>query len=198
MDLFTPIVPEQDLNPYFKIIKDGPAHKATRKMMSELAHHLKDIDGNFVKEFQTKGFDARIWELFLFAFFKEEKFLCERSYNAPDFLINKYGKEVAVEAVIVGQNNDSKPIELEKPDPFPRSSEEIKILLINEVPIKFSSTLTSKLNRKTPYWELPHVKGRPFILAFADFHEPREMVWSYPAVAEYLYGIMTNLLPKSP
>jgi hypothetical protein len=62
-------------------------------------------------------------------------------------------------------------------------------LLKTRVPIRFGSALFSKLNRKTPYWELEHVKGHPLIFAVADFHEDQSMTWTSPALIEYLYGV---------
>jgi len=41
---------------------------------------------------------------------------------------------------------------------------------------------------KSDYLTLPHVKGKPFILAIADFHEESSMTWSSSALTTYLYG----------
>jgi hypothetical protein len=64
------------------------------------------------------------------------------------------------------------------------------------VPIKFGSALRSKLLKR--YWDLPHVKGEPLLLAIQDFHAPGAMTWSQTALREYLYGIRQNLDPAFP
>jgi hypothetical protein len=58
------------------------------------------------------------------------------------------------------------------------------------MPIKFGSALYSKLNKK--YWELPHVKGRPFLIAIHDYHENSSMTWSAPALDDYLFGLRAS------
>lgn len=55
--------------------------------------HFVDIDGNFVEQFQSTGFDARLWELYLNTYLNEEQFFFDREYNAPDFIVRKSGKK---------------------------------------------------------------------------------------------------------
>ena len=45
-----------------------------------------DADGNLVEQFQTTGFDARMWELYLFAVLTEANVVVARPHAAPDFL----------------------------------------------------------------------------------------------------------------
>lgn len=54
------------------------------------------------------------------------------------------------------------------------------------MPIKYGSSLYSKLQKK--YWERPHVKGKPLIIAIHDYHMPGSMTWTRNALVEYLYG----------
>ncbi len=35
--------------------------------------HFIDIDGNFVQQFQSTGFDSGLWELYLYTYFSEEE-----------------------------------------------------------------------------------------------------------------------------
>lgn len=49
--------------------------------------HFKDIDGNFIEQFQSTGFDARLWELYLNTYLIEEQLFFDRNYNAPDFIV---------------------------------------------------------------------------------------------------------------
>jgi len=45
----------------------------------------EDVDGNFIEQFQTTGFDARIWELYLFAAFRELLYAIDRTHTAHRF-----------------------------------------------------------------------------------------------------------------
>lgn len=56
-----------------------------------------DADGNFVEQFQTHGFDARVFELYLQAYFETLDGHVERPAR-PDFLVTCGGVTVAVEA----------------------------------------------------------------------------------------------------
>ena len=83
--------------------KDG-FFTAAKSVIEELSFHYEDRDGNFVDQFQSKnGFDARIWELYLWCYFGEENFYFNYDYTAPDFLIEKMGHEIAIEAVHINR-----------------------------------------------------------------------------------------------
>ena len=66
------------------------------------------------------------------------------------------------------------------------------------MPMKFGSSLTSKLNKKNKadesYWERGETANKPFVLAIADFHipgskeEPGSMTYTQSALWPYLYG----------
>jgi hypothetical protein len=189
VDLFTPLIPEQRWHPTFKAMFDYPHWQAAMSIMSEMMRHFVDVDGHFVKEFQSNGFDARCWELYLYAYFKEEQLGMDREYHAPDFMLGKYGEKVAIEAVTINPTDNQIPSQHPDGELNLRTEEEIRQLLKNHVPIKFSGALTAKLHKKPAYWELDHVKGLPVVFALADFHEPQSMTWSFPAILEYLYGI---------
>jgi len=60
-----------------------------------------DADGNFVEQFQTTGFDARMWELYLFAALTEANFVVARPRPAPDFLVRGLTGEFALEATTI-------------------------------------------------------------------------------------------------
>lgn len=42
------------------------------------------------------------------------------------------------------------------------------------------------------YESLPHVEGKPLILAFADFYAPSSMLWSRESLISYLYGFAVH------
>lgn len=60
---------------------------------------MADPDGNLVEQFQTRGFDARTFEIYLHALFTEAGHVIDRSHDRPDFMITRDGLTVAVEAV---------------------------------------------------------------------------------------------------
>lgn len=172
-------IPDEKLHKNFKIISEGLHHLAARRMIEEIALAFVDIDGNYSKDFQTTGFNARLWELGLFAFLYEQKFNIIRDFNRPDFLISKWGHPLAIEATTVNPTTGEEP-------PNPESKEAMEKLRADYMPIKFGSALYSKLQKK--YWELDHMKKVPLILAIHDFCADGSMTWSAPALSNYLYG----------
>lgn len=188
IDLFKPIIPPEKQHPYFIILNRDPTFLPAKSIINMLMPHFQDIDGNFVQQFQSAGFDSRLWELFLFMYFKEENLIIKREHHAPDFIVEKFDKCVAIEATIVGRKESKPKIIMDFKEILPKLNPlNIKRKLKCEMPIKFGSPLFSKQQKK--YWELEHVKGKPFILAIADFHDDFSMVWSVPALISYLYGI---------
>jgi len=186
LDLFTPVLPSESLHPSFVYLARDDAFLPARSIINEMMHHYVDVDGNFVREFQSKGFDARLWELYLYAYIAEEELFLDRAHAAPDFIVTKYGKTVAIEAVIVGRRED-RPVTFLREAPQPKPPEEIRELLKDEIPLRFGSPLYSKLKKK--YWSLPHVKGKPLVFAIADFHDDQSMLWTSSGLFEYLYGV---------
>ncbi|MFM0201224.1 hypothetical protein PQR53_15265 [Paraburkholderia fungorum] len=195
VDLFTPIAQPEELHPSFELLRGHDVWIPARKIMSEMMHHFVDADGNFVQQFQTTAFDARIWELYLYAALLDLGLFVERPDPAPDFMVSRGRQKVYIEAVIAGPSPKDQPVEEDEHGaPKLRSPEEIRELLKTRVPIRFGSALYSKLNRKNPYWELDHVKGNPLVFAVADFHEKRSMTWTSPALLEYLYGVTHDFI----
>ena len=186
IDFFEQVVPDEKLHPDFVILRDGTAHLPAREIIKMMAPHFKDIDGNFVEQFQTSGFDARLWELYLHAYFVEEELFFDRNQNAPDYIVKKYGYSVAIEAMIVGRkvNNPARYFKLD-----PKDVLKVDVLKEHEnaMPIRFGSSLYSKLQKR--YWELPQIESLPLIFAIADFHDDQSMVWSSTALINYLYGV---------
>lgn len=179
LDLFASTTSPELQHPYFKLLAGESAFIPARAIINEMMPHFTDIDGNFVEQFQTTGFDARLWELYVFEYLVEERLFIERSKRAPDFIVSKYGKTVAIEAVIVGRKEGNQPKPLHS-RPKLRTREEILESHKDEMPIRFGSPLYRKLQGR--YWELPHVAGRPLVFAIADFHDDQSMLWSGSAL----------------
>ncbi len=185
LDIFVPIVADEKQHPYFKFLISDVGRTATRNMIQEIAYSFVDVDGNYIEQFQSTGFDQRLWELFLHVLFEKSDFRMDRSKSAPDFSLSKFGMPIFVEAVTVGPNSDV--------DIVASTGAKVAELSKDYMPIKFGSPLFSKCKKK--YWELPHVAGHPFILAIHDYHGAAtsgalgSMTWSRAGLASYLYGV---------
>ncbi|MHB8077314.1 MAG: hypothetical protein ACYDGZ_26665 [Desulfosporosinus fructosivorans] len=184
-DLFIPKVKKSKLDQYFDFISKSPSHSAARNVINEIMPHFFDVDGNFIEQFQTQGFDSRLWELYLFCYFNEDGLIIDRSHFAPDFLLSTDHMSVSLEAVIVA-NKESNKIwtkHLEIEDIFKKQE---------LMPSRWGSSLYSKLTHTDKsgrhYWEYPHTQEKPFVLAIADFHETFSMTWSQNSLITYLYG----------
>ena len=193
VDLFTPVASNEKLHPMFKFIAEGDHWIPARSIMTEMMRHFTDVDGNFVEQFQTTGFDSRAWELYLYAALLELGLFVEKPVPAPDFMVSSGRKKVFIEAMTVNPTGN---VPLPKPEDVPaeRSPEEVRELLKSKVPIKFASSLWSKLTRKNPYWEMEDVAGHPLVFAIADFHEKQAMTWTSTALINYLYGVSHDFL----
>lgn len=95
-DLFKPVVPANLLNPLFVRVMDDPGHSAARTLINEVFAYFRDVDGSFVREFQTRGFSPRIFELALFAYMEEQDLDLDRTHPAPDF-VTRGDNPVAIE-----------------------------------------------------------------------------------------------------
>lgn len=185
MDFFTPQAPSDQLHRNFNILTDGPAFSAAQELISEMANVFEDPDGNFIRDFQTTGFNSRVWELYLFAALVEVGFNLDRSHPQPDFIVSSHGQEIAIEATTVNAslNQDGTAID----PPIPQTPNEIAEYTRNYMPVKFGSSLYSKMSKKD--WLRDHVSGLPYVVAIADFHGELSMTWSSSALTYYLFGL---------
>lgn len=165
VDIFEPLYAPEKLNKNFEIVRTSKGHSSAKGIIAEAMHHYVDVDGNFIEQFQTTGFDSRLWELYLFSYLTEEGLLLDRTHNAPDFLVTNGKQTVAIEAVTVQGSQGCGEEGIDIGDLTP---ERIRELQRHYMPIKFGSPLYSKLKKK--YWEKEHVKKRPLVFAIADFH----------------------------
>lgn len=178
-EIFKPQVTDSKLHHIFKLLNLGISYSSARGIIEELAFAFTDLDGNYIKDFQSTGFNARLWELYLFAFLYEQRFTILEEFDRPDFCAIKDDFPIAIEATTVNPSDGVAA-------PKPKTPDEIRELLNDYMPIKFGSALYSKLKKR--YWELPHMKGIPLLIAIHDFHSDDSMTWSSTALHEYLYG----------
>jgi len=184
LDFFAPVLPRGQLNEDFLKLAEKEGFSPARGIIEPMMHWYEDVDGNFVEQFQTTGFNARIWELYLFATFVEMEYHLDRTHRVPDFTCNGVLGEFNVEAMTVNPTEHKGGGLISQP--LRNTEKEKRDFLYEYMPIKFGSTLTSKLAKK--YWEKPHVAGKPFLFAIQDFSAPGSMVYTRSALPTYLYG----------
>lgn len=180
-------------HPYFRELYERPGRVPARAVVREIGPWLAPADPHFVKEFQFQQFDQRLWELYLWACFRELGFDIEQP-EAPDFICSAPGIEFAVEATTVAPSQ-SGPL---ASHPEPSTKEEMERFLADYMPMKFGTPLTNKLNKVDKeglhYWERDGTKDKPFVIAVADFHKQAErhrlgsMTYTQSALWPYLYG----------
>ena len=183
--LFTPAVPEEKLNDAFKGLRQFKTPAVG--MMEEVFESYDDMDGNFVEQFQTTGFDSRVWELYLHACFLEWGFTIGPS-RRPDFVLTANDTPVCVEAVTANtsQNRPDSPEDEAFSSDGPQTMEDFVREELEIAPIRLGSALYSKLQNR--YWELEAVKKKPLILAVEAFYRPGPLYLADSALQSYLYG----------
>jgi hypothetical protein len=184
------------LHPHFRLLTQSPGRHPSRSVFKEIGPWLAPTDPHFVREFQFSQFDQRLWEMYLWATFRELRFDVTQP-EAPDFLCKAPGIAFAVEATTVGPSTSG--VLADHPDP--ETPEEMTEFLANYMPMKFGSSLTGKLKKKDKeghnYWERSDTADTPFLLAIADFHisgsevsegKRGSMTYTHSALWPYLYG----------
>lgn len=187
--IYKQIVAPEKLHPYFRYLVEEPRFEAARNLIEEIIYTFTDPDGNFIRDFQTNGFDSRLWEIFLYVYLHESGFNIDRSFNAPDYVVERFNQIICIEAVTVNPSRHKQDL------PELTSQEELDERLRDYMPIKFGSPLYSKLNKK--YWEKEHVRGKPLVIAIHDYHQTGSMVWSRTALSDYLYAKRIRLTKDS-
>lgn len=184
MDFFTPVRFEPSLNRDFVRLRTEEILSPAREIMEPMMRWYEDPDGNFVEQFQTTGFDQRIWELYLFATLIELGYLLNRDHAVPDFSAESLFGAFTMEAVTVAPTTVGG---VTVPPPPMETAEQREAYWKHYMPIKYGSALYSKLQKE--YWKRPNVSGKPFVMAIADFSSPGSMVHSRSSLEHYLYGI---------
>ena len=181
------------LHPYFRMVLEDPGREPARAVLKEIGPWLSPQDPHLVKEFQTKGFDQRLWEIYLWAALREFNLEVEL-LEAPDLRCTGPGIDFCIEATTAAPSEQGALAE----HPKPQTIEETRAFLDDYMPMKYGSALYSKLNKVDHqgrhYWEREESKSKPFVLAIADFHKPTEkseigsMTYTQSALWQYLYG----------
>ena len=201
-DPFVPVVPPAKFNPLFAIVANMDRYSPAKQMIREVFSSYKDRDGNFIEQFQTTGFDARIWELYLHAYFIDGGFSLLPT-KSPDYIVSKRGARIGIEAVTV---NPTQLIGTDRPNPhtstrllslpsksgIPQFDGDFVYKEEDFVPIKLGGALYTK-SRKG-YWDLPGMDDIPVVFAIETFHEEGSLFYSSVGLATYLYGYRHSCL----
>jgi hypothetical protein len=174
------VVQPDKLSREFKILIESREFSPAKAMLQEFSPVFTDVDGNFVEQFQTTGFNSRLWEVYIDLMLREQGFHRIKEFDRPDFCAVRDGFRVAIEAVTV---NPSGKYSL----PEAKTLEESKKVLEEFMPMRFSGPLNAKLNKR--YWELPYMQDVPLVVAIQDFFDQGSMTWSAGALRRYLYGL---------
>lgn len=180
VDLFAHVVAPHKLHERFTLLDTGEHFAAARAVVVHSMPWIENQDGNFVQQFQSDGFDARIWELYLFLVLRETGHQVSNPRPAPDFLASSSKGSFLVEATTAN------PVQPGSEPERPTSKEEADRLVENFVVSRYSNALLAKLRKR--YWELPHAIGLPLTIAVQDFHSSLSMTYSGNALQIYLYG----------
>ena len=177
---------DEELHPQFKHLRDLPGYAPARGLLRELQESFVDPDGNFVEQFQTFGFDSRTFELFLSTMLSNAGHEIDRNADRPDFLVAKGGITAAIEAVTANPppQKDIQPYDIFSKE---QALEQTQLDIEHTLPIRLGSPLFSKLRKE--YWKLPHVKGRPLVLAIQDFHVAGALGSTNTPLMHYLFGL---------
>jgi hypothetical protein len=183
MDLFTPVVPPDKFHPNFRtVLSVNNPYNAT--VLNQWAEGFVDRDGKFVREFQTT-FNSSFWELYLHAILKGLGCTIDFSHHAPDFVVTG-PRPFTLEATIASNAQGTLPESHSRTDsPFPSDLNEFNRSAV----LRLVNSITAKSKKYTEsYQDLPHVKGKPFVLAVAPFDQPFAYLQVHRAIDAALYG----------
>lgn len=169
----------------------NPTRRVGAWMLNQLYLALPNPDQNWASDCQTGNFHTRLWEAQLLASFREQGLLVTQDYQSPDFRVsNRHIGEAWIEAVTANPVEKYDHYRAERVDP----PQERRQRALGTAAVRFAKTLRSKLDKR--YESLPHVVGKPLVLALADFHAPGSMLWSREALVSYLYGFFARVIER--
>jgi hypothetical protein len=107
-ELFVPCGrPDEQLHPDFRTLRDSPLFAPARDVLRDLEHVLGKPDAELVEEFQTVGFDACMFDIYLSAMFAAAGHEVDASHRRPRLVVSKTGHSAAVDSVTAGGGAES-------------------------------------------------------------------------------------------
>lgn len=183
-------IQDKPLDEKFRELCDEKRFMPAKGTVTDICRRFRDKDGNFIEQFQTTGFEQRLWEVMLYAIFESEGFEVKQDHERPDFEIVKNEKTVFVEATTSNiQKNDKASDDLISIVKSTKSEKERldAFNLLKELYVeKIGSVLYSKTKKN--YHELDWVKDKPIVLAISPLHDDFARKISDYLLITYLYG----------
>ena len=182
--LFEAAVDEGQQHPSFREMVVGDARVGARALMQQTFEQWDSPDRQFVRDFQTEGFDARVFELYLAATLDSLGWTVGAETDRPDFHCRGKGLEFYIEAGTAHSPGNPNP---------PTSPNEYQVEFqsatdnFDEVAVRFGSLLRSKAMKA--YQELPHVAGKPIVIAVQGFFGAGALYHTVHPLIRYLYDL---------
>ncbi len=197
MDLFTPLVPEEQLHPNFRALLSPNLFESDRAVISTWAEGFVDRDRKFVKEFQTT-FNSSFWELYLFACMKALGFQCDFGHDRPDFVARRDTGEVMIAEATIASNPLGYSPEFERDYDFEQSCPDMEGILDLATDRLGGAIWTKFTKYRNDYATLSHVKDQPFVICVAPFEQPFFFWQGDQAIRRVLYGVDELLYRDDP
>ena len=70
-ELYKVATKNDNIHRSFVELMDNPIYDTAKEFIGEAVYAYIDVDGNYIKDFQSTGFNARLWELYLYIFLKD-------------------------------------------------------------------------------------------------------------------------------
>ena len=183
MNLFTPVIPEDRLHPVFRMLMQSE-NAPERALLGAWSDGMPDRDGKFVKEFQST-FESSLWELYLHACLKELGHSLDFSHVSPDFVVTEpipFVLEATISAPALGQPSGFGVGPPELPDDLNEFNRDAIVRICN--------SFDAEVRRYRDYYcTLPHVNGRPYVIAIAPFDRPAAHLAANRPIVGALYGM---------
>lgn len=188
VNFFARLAAEARLHVNFKRVRDDKGRSSARELINVMMRWYADRDGNFVEQFQTTGFDSRVWELYLWATLISLGYEVAQPDPSPDFVARGIEGAFAIEATTVNPSFDRAGNMV--PPYNPASEEDLPAYIDHYLPTRFAGPLTNKLAKR--YWERPGIDKIPLVFAIQDFHDDFSMTRSMGGLVAYLYGVSVS------
>ena len=182
--LFDAVVDETRQHRAFREIAASDSHIGARALMQQIFDQWDSPDRQFVRDFQTEGFDARVFELYLAATLDSLGWTADAESGRPDFRCSGSGLEFYVEAGTA--HSPGNPGTPTSPEEFFEELESSSDN-VDEVAVRFGSVLRSKAMKA--YQDLPHVAGKPIVIAVQGFFGPGALFHNELPLVRYLYDL---------
>lgn len=183
LDFFAIGCPRPQRHPDFLRLAELEAYSPARGMIEAMLRQREHADDAIVAEFQTKGFERRLWELQLDAALTELGYRLRRGRDLFNFLCSGPLGAFALKTLIVG----SAPTAGAAVAP-PRcdTPEALLAFLRHYMPIRFANTLLARLQRAGRRRAKP--AAGPLVYALADCTASVTLTGTRAALDLYLYG----------